>query len=223
MRVSGKGHSGHKHVHQDEMTYAPAHDEQVKDFVRAKKGVHGIEKWQLQRIDDSANGIDNAARQKPSEGGGGECVYNLGKCQDAHPAHTDIEYGGKPFRAGNPESFDNDAGKGDGPYERTQKISRPVIQDDQADGGVCACDQDENHHMVELAQNPVGALCKVEGMVNRAGGIEKHHTEDKDSKRDQMNPVRLSGSLDQKRRCRKKRHHHADEVRDCTAGVFEFF
>ena len=51
------------------MTYASAHDEEMEHFVGAEEFMLCIEDWQLQGIDDTANGIDNAAGQQPEEGG----------------------------------------------------------------------------------------------------------------------------------------------------------
>ena len=49
------------------MTYASAHDEEVEHFVGAEELMLCIEEWQLQGIDDTANGVDDAARQQPQE------------------------------------------------------------------------------------------------------------------------------------------------------------
>lgn len=40
-----------------------------ENFVRAEIFVAGVKKRQFQRVDDSADGIDDAACQKPAEGG----------------------------------------------------------------------------------------------------------------------------------------------------------
>ena len=49
------------------MTYASAHDEEVEHFVGTEEFMFRIEDRQLQGIDDTANGVDDAARQQPQE------------------------------------------------------------------------------------------------------------------------------------------------------------
>ena len=57
-------------IHHHIMAEAPAHDKEMENFVRAEIFVAGVKKRQFQRVDDSADGIDDAACQKPAEGGG---------------------------------------------------------------------------------------------------------------------------------------------------------
>ena len=56
-------------VHKYEMTDASAHDKQVKDFVGAKIFVPGIKNRKFKGIDNTADGVNNAAGQKPAKGG----------------------------------------------------------------------------------------------------------------------------------------------------------
>ena len=52
------------------MTYASAHDEEVEHFVGAEELMFRIEDRQLQGIDDTAHGVDDATGQKPAKGCG---------------------------------------------------------------------------------------------------------------------------------------------------------
>ena len=60
----------HISVHHHVMAEASAHDEEMEDLVGAEIFMLRVEDRQFQRVDDSADGIDNAACQKPAEGGG---------------------------------------------------------------------------------------------------------------------------------------------------------
>ena len=60
-------HLSHIQIHKNEMTYASAHDEEVEHFVGAEELMLRIEEWQLQGIDDTACGIDDATGQQPEE------------------------------------------------------------------------------------------------------------------------------------------------------------
>ena len=56
-----------KRKHQDKMTHAPAHHKQVEDLMGAKVFMFLVKDRKLQSIDQSANGVDDPASQKPSE------------------------------------------------------------------------------------------------------------------------------------------------------------
>ena len=83
-------HPSHKHIHNDKVTDTSAHDKQMKDFVGAKILMLCIKDRKLQRINDSADGINNTACQKPAKSSFRKAVQNLGKCKHTCPAHTDI-------------------------------------------------------------------------------------------------------------------------------------
>lgn len=202
------------------MAYAAAHDEEMENLVGAEARMQSVEDRELQSVDDAADGVDNAARQEPAEGGWGQGVYDLSKGQHAGPAHADIEGGGEPFRAGDPESFHNNAHQGDGPYQGTQQIPGAVVEYHQADRRIGTRDQYEDHHVIDLAQDTVCALGQIQGMIGRAGCIEQDHAGHKDGERDQMNVVRLSGGFDQQRRGGKDGHQHANKMCDGAAGIF---
>ena len=59
------------------MTEAAAHDKQMENFVGTEIFVFGIEDRQLQRVDDAADGINDAAGQEPAEGRRGQGGYDL--------------------------------------------------------------------------------------------------------------------------------------------------
>ena len=52
------------------MTYASAHDEEVEHFVGTEELMFRIEDRQLQGIDDTAHGVDDATGQEPAKGCG---------------------------------------------------------------------------------------------------------------------------------------------------------
>lgn len=57
----------HIQIHKYEVTNASAHDKQVKDFMGTEVLVPVIENWQLQCIDNTADGVDDTACQEPEE------------------------------------------------------------------------------------------------------------------------------------------------------------
>lgn len=145
----------HKPVHQHVVAQASAHDEQVEDLVGAEILMLGVEERQLQGIDDSAHGVDDAARQKPGEAGRRQGADDLGERQDAHPAHSDVNQGREPLGAGNPAGVDDDAHNGNAPDQTQQDPAGLVAQHDHAYRSVGAGDEDEDHHVVQFAQKLV--------------------------------------------------------------------
>ena len=117
-----------------------------------------VEQRQLQRIDHAADGVDDPACKQPSESGRGEIGEQLGECQHTGPSHADVKYGRYPFRAEDPEGLDQDAGDGDAPHDGEQYNAEPPLKCDQAHRGVASCDQDGDHHMIDLLEQFVEQL-----------------------------------------------------------------
>ena len=67
-------HIRHKAVHQNKMADASAHHKQVKYFMGAKGLVKLVKYRKLQCVNDTPDGVNDTAGQKPSEGGFGESV-----------------------------------------------------------------------------------------------------------------------------------------------------
>ena len=132
------------------MTYASAHDEEVEHFVGAEELMFRIEDRQLQGIDDTAHGVDDAAGQQPAELCGAQVVPQLREGQDADPAHADIQHGGYPFGAVDPEQLEDHAGGGDAPDQREQHFADALPQREHAHRRIAAGDQHEDHHVVDL-------------------------------------------------------------------------
>ena len=57
----------HIQIHKYKVTDASAHDKQMKDFMGTEVLMPVIENRQLQRIDHTADGVDDTASQKPEE------------------------------------------------------------------------------------------------------------------------------------------------------------
>ena len=105
------------------MTYASAHDEEVEYFVGAEVLVFCIEDWQLQGIDDTTNGVDDAACQQPQERRRGQGLKQRSEYQNTYPAHCNIDHGRKPFGTGDPAGFYQHADSGDAPHEGKQGVT----------------------------------------------------------------------------------------------------
>ena len=66
-----------------------------------------VEDRQLQCIDDTAHCVDDTAGQKPAKCSPRKGIDDLCKCQDAYPAHGDVEYRGEPFGTIDPAGLDD--------------------------------------------------------------------------------------------------------------------
>ena len=154
------------------MTETPSHDKKMKNFMGAEGFVTGVKQGQLQCIEDASCCIDQSSGQQPCKSRGWKCCKDLLDCQDADPSHADVEYGRKPFGAGDPECLDDDPHQCDAPDQSQKHPASPVTQHDQADGGIGSCDQDKDHHMVDFFQDPVDLWRDIQGMVERTGSLE---------------------------------------------------
>lgn len=108
----------------------------------------------FQSIDYTTDGVDDAACQKPAKRGMREIRPQLGKYWQARPAHGNVNDGRKPFRTGDPESFDNDSCHCNSPYKSQKGISNSAAQDDHADRGIRSGNQNEDHHVIKLLKIP---------------------------------------------------------------------
>ena len=114
-----------------------------------------VEDRQLQGVDHAAHGVDDATRQKPSEGLARKGRDDLSKGEHADPAHGNVDQGRKPLGAGNPQRVDEDAHGGNAPYQCQKEPAGAVAQNQHADRRVGPGDQDKDHHMICLAQHTV--------------------------------------------------------------------
>lgn len=139
--------------------------------MRSKVFMPGVEEGQLQRIKDASQRIDNTAGQKPEEASFWKRVQNPCKCQDAGPAHSDIDKGGKPFGAGNPQCVDKDSQDSYAPYQSQQEPPCLISQYNHTYRRIGSCNEDEYHHMIQLPQQLVDAWRNVQGVIDGAGRI----------------------------------------------------
>ena len=95
-------HSGNKEIHYNEMAHTSQHYENMKYLMRSKIFMFCIEDRQLQCVDDTSDGIDDAAGQEPAEPCAGQVVEDRNEGQNTEPSHSDVDYGGEPFRAVKP-------------------------------------------------------------------------------------------------------------------------
>ena len=83
--------SGYKLVHHHVVAETAAHDKEMKDLVGTEVAVPVVEKRKLQCVDDSAQGVDNAACQEPGEAGCRKGADDLGNSQNTYPSHGDVD------------------------------------------------------------------------------------------------------------------------------------
>lgn len=155
----------------------------MKYFVGTEILMLRIEDRKLQSIDHTADGIDDAAGEQPCKGRWCECCHDLADCHDAYPAHRNIDHGGEPLRAVDPEGVDDDSHDRDAPDEGQHPVSGTVSEDDEAYRSVSSGDQDEDHHVIDLSEKFIDMLRDIEGVVDRTCGVEQDHTDDEHAER----------------------------------------
>lgn len=129
---------------------ASAHYKQVKDLVGAKEFVSCVKERELQSVDNSADGIDNAACDQPGKSGRGKRLYQRNQRAYTKPSHGDVNQGGEPFGTGDPKCFDQHADQSDTPHKDQKRDSDAVSERNQADRRIASRDQDEDHHVIDL-------------------------------------------------------------------------
>lgn len=93
------------------------------------------------------------------------------------------------MRAVDPANLENGSYNRDRPYCDKERNADGLRQYDQADRSIGACNEHEDHGVVNLAQHPVDALRNVKGVVDRACTIQADHTDDKDNERSHIRAV----------------------------------
>ena len=174
-------HTGYKEIHYNKMAHTSQHHKDMKYFVGAEILMLRIEDRKFQGIDHTADGIDDAAGEQPCKGRWCECCHDLADRHDAYPAHRDVDHGGEPLRAVDPEGIDDDAYDGDAPDKGQHPVAGLISEDDQAHRCVGSGDQDEDHHVVDFPKDLIDMLRNVEGVVDRACGVEQDHADDEDA------------------------------------------
>ncbi len=144
----------------------------------------GVEQWKLQCVNDTSDGINDPTGQEPVE---------CSRCQgsddgldgcEADPAHGDINHGRNPFGAINPDGIEDYTDDCDEPDEGQESEADRIAQDDQAYRSVGSCDQNENHHVIDLFKHLIDMVGDIQGMINGAGSVEQDHADDEDGNGD---------------------------------------
>lgn len=123
-------HSGNKEIHYNEMAHTSQHYENMKYLMRSKIFMFCIEDRQLQCVDDTSDGIDDATGQEPAEPCAGQVVEDRNEGQNTEPSHSDVDYGGEPFRAVNPAALKDHSDDSNSPYKCTEDIAGAAVKDD---------------------------------------------------------------------------------------------
>ena len=175
-----------------------------------------IEDRQLQCVDDTSDGIDDAAGQEPAETCTRQVVKDRHESEYAQPAHSDIDYRRNPFRAGDPAALEDHTDNGNGPDKRTENISGAAMKNDEAYRGIAAGDHDEDHFF-QAAVHLGGGIYRV---IKCAGQIKQDHSQDKNAHSKNMKHIGISCSLYDQRSsagCSKK---HGNTMSDRASGIF---
>ena len=142
-----------------------------------------IKNWQLQRINNTANRINNPSRQQPQK-----CLHRKRPQQrpehcHAYPSHCNINHRRKPLRTGNPYGFNYHSGSRNPPYNRQQRVTLPASQYNQTDRRIRTRNQHKDHHMINFAKHLQYLIRYIYGMVHRTCPIQQDHTAHKDPHR----------------------------------------
>lgn len=151
--------------HKDKVADTSGEDEKVEDFMAAKIFVELVKKRQFQSIDNAAYGVNDAAGKEPAKGCCGEGFHKGPEHQHAEPSHCNIKNRRKPFRAVNPETFDNHANDCHTPHKGKQRIAKIFAQGDDAHRGVRTGNQHKNHHVIHLLTDAFQPAADADGVV----------------------------------------------------------
>lgn len=91
--------------------------------MRSKIFMSGIEDRQLQCVDDTSDGIDDATGQEPAEPCAGQVVEDRNEGQNTEPAHSNVDHRREPFRAVDPTALKDHSDDGNSPYKCTEDIT----------------------------------------------------------------------------------------------------
>ncbi len=203
------------------MTEASAHDEQVKDFVRTEMFESGVEQWKLQCINDTSDGVNDPAGQEPVECTGSQRGDNgFDGCQ-AYPTHGDVDHGRKPFWTVDPDGVNDDTDDRNEPDESQKAVADRIAKDDQTDRSVGACDQNKDHHMVDLFEHFVDMFRDIEGMINGAGSIKQDHADDENGYSCRSKATGCECCFGDQRNGGSHCQDHSDEVGQSAARIFD--
>lgn len=213
-------HTGYEEIHYNKMAHTSQHHKDMKYFVGAEILMLRIEDRKLQRIDHTADGIDDAAGKEPAEACTGQIVEDRNKSKYTQPAHSNVDHRGKPFWAVDPAALEDHSDDGNGPYEGTEDIAGASVENDQAYRSVAAGDHHKDHHVIHFFQTAVHLDCRVYGMVKCACQVKKDHGKDKNTYCKNMENVCASGRLHDQRSGSGHGKKHADSVGYGTSRIF---
>ena len=209
-----------KYIHNDKVAEAAAHDKQMEDFMGTEIFVPSVKYRQLHSVNNAADGVNNAAGQKPQKSACGQCVQNPGKRQEANPAHANIKDRRNPLGAVDPKGFKNNACQGNGPDQNQHSVANGAAYGDNAYRRIGSGNKDKDHHMIQLFQTPVYLIINIQRMVNGAGGIQGDHADDKDRQGNYVDHVRSRGGFYDQRKCGQESHKPSDKMCNGAAGIF---
>lgn len=213
-------HPGNKEIHYNEMAHTSQHYENMKYFMRSKIFMFCIEDRQLQCVDNTSDGIDDAAGQEPAEPCAGQAVEDRNEGQNTEPAHSDVDHRREPFRAVDPAALKDHSDDSNSPYKCTEDIAGAAVKDDKAYRSIAACDHDEDHHVIHFFQTAVYFSGGVYGMIKSAGQIKKDHGQDENTHCKNMKHISTSGSFHDQRSGSGSCKKHGDSVCNRASRVF---
>lgn len=162
-------------IHEDKVADASSHDKEMKYLMGAERLMLCVEDWQFQRVNDTADGVNDTADQKQHEAAGGKCIPKLSENQYADPSHGDINDRGKPFGTGDPAGFDDHAHQSDAPDQQQHLQSDLFLQNDKTYWGVGTGNQHKDHHVVNFFKDTQGLSGKIYRVIGSACAVKQDH------------------------------------------------
>lgn len=172
------------------MAETAAHDKKMKDLVPSKAFWKMVKDREFQCIDDSSNCVDNATGQQKKESWAGQIVNDWRKGKQASPSHGDVDRRAKPVWTVDIEYLQSDPDDGNGPDQDEQTSADPPGQDDHTDWRVGTCNKNKNHGVIQLAQDQIFLLRKIQRVVQGTCTVEQDHADNKNGQRQNMVLVR---------------------------------
>ena len=202
------------------MAETAAHHKQMEDLMTAEALWKPVKYRQLQSVEDTADGVNDAAGQKPSEGCRRERCHQRLEDQNTCPAHGDIDNGAYPVRAVDDKYLKSDADKSGRPDEKEKRDTAASRQSQQADRRVGTGNEDEDHSVVNAAKQQVHLGGNVQRVIEAAGAIKKNHTSDKNRHGKNSSVAVALYRFKQQREGADDSSTHGNEMSNRASGIF---
>ena len=145
----------------------------MENLVTAKAGIAAS--GPFDRIQDSADGIEEASGQQPQKAVVGEGFINWDNRKDDQPPHEKIDGTGEPAGDGQLGNGQYHSRCSQRPYSDEQGNPAALPQSGEAQRGIAAGDEQVDGAMVIFPKGNASRYRGAQTVVEGAGGIESEH------------------------------------------------